>query len=157
MAWNKSSACRLLQSRLERYVDFKHVTKILCFGLGDFCRRPPWWYMEQQGSLEDIEIGAIRPSAIQHSVALTMADMCGANNVQLLAQDPKYTEEAKEMLKARRFSIVGPFGAGGFAEIDNDSVIFTRFITVPLAEIVADIARPIVIITSDVGVFNDTG
>jgi hypothetical protein len=157
MAWNKSSTCRLLQSRLKPVFSAKKVTKILCFGLGDTCRRPPAWYMDQPGSVEEIEAGCVRPHVIQHLVGLTMADMCGANNIQLLAQDPAYTEEAKEMLKVRGFSVVGSFGAAGFAEIDNDSVVVTAYITAPLAELVADIARPAVIITSDVGVFNDTG
>jgi len=114
--------------------------------------------MKQAGSNEhQLEAEAIRPSAIQHSVALTMADMCGANNVQLLAQDPSYTEEALEMLKARGFSIVGPFGAGGFAEIDHHSVVFSAFIGAPLKQIVADLARPALIITTGFAVFNDSG
>jgi hypothetical protein len=155
--WNKSSSCLLLQSRLEPVFSAKNVTKILCFGLGDMCRRPPCWYMDQPGSVVALEAESIRRNAIQHSVALTMADMCGANKVQLLAQDPKYTEEASEMLKARGFSIVGPFGAAGFAEIDNDSVAFAAFSAVPLAQIVADLARPAVIISTDFGVCSDTG
>jgi roadblock/LC7 domain-containing protein len=114
--------------------------------------------MKQAGLNEHkLEADSIRPSTIQHSVALTMADMCGANNVQLLAQDPSYTEEAKEMLKARGFSIVGPFGAGGFAEIDNDSVVFSAFVEAPLKQIVADLARPALIITTDFAVSNDAG
>jgi hypothetical protein len=156
MVWNKSSSCGLLQSRLEHVFSAKNVTKILCFGLGDMCRRPPPWYMEQPGSTEHIEAEAIRPKAVQHSVALTMADMCGAN-VQLLAQDPAYTEETKKMLKERGFSIIGPFGAAGFAEIDDDSVVFAAFAAVPLAQIVADLARPAVIITTYFGFCSDTG
>jgi hypothetical protein len=113
--------------------------------------------MDQPGSVDELGAESIRRNAIQHSVALTMADTCGTNKVQLLAQDPGYTEEAQEMLKARGFSIVGQFGAGGFAEIDNDSVVFSVFATVPMAEIVADLARPAVIVTSDIGAFNDTG
>jgi hypothetical protein len=107
--------------------------------------------MEHPGLLEELETESIRASAIQHSAALTVADMCGAENVQLLAQDPKYSEEANEMLRARGFSIVGRFGAGGFAEIDNNSVVFSAFAAVPVAEIIADLARPVVIITNKTG------
>jgi hypothetical protein len=157
MAWNESASRGLLQSVLEPVFSAKKVTKILCVGLGDICRRPPAWSMERPGSVYELDAESIRRSTIQHSAALTMADMCRANNGQLLAQDPGYTEEAKEMLKARGFSIVGQFGAGGFAEIDNNSVVFSAFAAVPLAEILADLARPAVIIISDIGASHDNG
>jgi hypothetical protein len=157
MAWNESASRGLLQSVLEPVFSAKKVTKILCVGLGDICRRPPAWSMERPGSVYELDAESIRRSTIQHSAALTMADMCRANNGQLLAQDPGYTEEAKEMLKARGFSIVGQFGAGGFAEIDNNSVVFSAFAAVPMAEIVADLERPAVIITSDIGASRDNG
>jgi roadblock/LC7 domain-containing protein len=106
-------------------------------------------------SEQELEAKFIRPSTIQHSVALTTADMCGANNIQLLAQDPGYTEEAKEMLKGKGFSIVGLAGAGGFAEIDDDSVVFSAFVEAPLKQIIADLTHPALIITTDRTTFNN--
>jgi hypothetical protein len=157
LAWNKSTSCRLLRSRLEDVFSVRKVAKIICFGLGDMCRRPSEWYFRgQKGSSEqELEADSIRPSTIQHSVALTMADMCSANNIQLLAQDPGYMEESKEIIKAKRFSIVGHFGAGGFAEIDDDSVVFSAFVQAPLKQIIADLAHPALIITTDYTAFND--
>lgn len=158
LTWSQSASCRLLQSRLEEVFSVRKVAKIICFGLGDMCRGPPEWYRRQMGSSEqELEAESIRPSTIQHSVALTMADMCSANNIQLLAQDPGYTEEAKEMLKGKGFSIVGLFGAGGFAEIDDHSVVFSAFVEAPLKQIIADLARPALIITTDRTTFNDAG
>jgi hypothetical protein len=96
---------------------------------------------------------------VQHSIALTIAEICRSrigNEVQLLAQDPDYTEEAKDILKANGFSIVGEFGAGGFAEVDDDSVVFSVFVEAPLKQIIADIARPVLIISTGFDVFNDS-
>ena len=158
LTWSQSASCRLLRTRLEEVFSVRNVAKIICFGLGDMCRGPPEWYRRQMGSSEQaLEAAFIRPSTIQHSVALTMADMCSANNIQLLAQDPGYAEEAKEMLKGKGFSIVGLAGAGGFAEIDDDSVVFSAFVEAPLKQIIADLARPALIITTDRTTFNDAG
>ncbi|KAM0545392.1 hypothetical protein ACHAPJ_011376 [Fusarium lateritium] len=75
--------------------------------------------------------------------------MTEGEEVKLLAQDPDYTEETIEMLERNGFSIVGQFGAGGFAEIDDDAVIFSAFIGAPLKQIIADLARPVAIITTE--------
>lgn len=107
----------------------------------------------------ELEASFVRPSMVQHSIALTIAKICHdstANEVQLLAQDPDYTKEAKEILKGNGFSIVGEFGAGGFAEVDDNSVVFSVFVEAPLKQIIADIARPLLIISTDVEVFNDS-
>jgi hypothetical protein len=72
----------------------------------------------------------------------------------LLAQDPDYTEQAQEILKGNGFSLVGRFGAGGFAEIDDNSVAFSAFVEAPLKQIIADIARPLLIILRSLGTAN---
>lgn len=137
----------------------KKISKIICFGLGDMYRQPPEWFKRQTGSSEqELEADSLRPSAVQHSIALTMADIYSEKNtIQLLAQDPGYTEEAQQLLKAKGFSIVGRFGAGGFAEIDDDSVVFSAYIAAPLKQIIADVARPALIITTEFSTFNDSG
>lgn len=79
LACNKSATCRLLQTQLEDVFLVKKVTKIICFGLGDMCRKPPEWYMKQEGSSDyELAVDSIRPSTIQHSVALTTSseDAC---------------------------------------------------------------------------------
>ncbi|OAF98607.1 uncharacterized protein CC84DRAFT_1169979 [Paraphaeosphaeria sporulosa] len=89
-----SASYCLLWSRLKEVFSVRMVAKIICFGLGDMCRGPLEWYRR----------------TIQHSVALTMADMC-----------------TKEMLKGKGFLIIRPFRAGGFTEIKDDSIIFSAF------------------------------
>ena len=111
--------------------------------------------MESSGqNLEDITAG----SMVQHSIALTIAEVCrnnGTNTIQLLTQDPDYTEESKGLLERNGFTIVGQFGAGGFAEIDEGSVVFSVSVEAPLKQIIADIARPTMIISTGFGIFND--
>jgi hypothetical protein len=46
--------------------------------------------------------------------------------VPLLTQDPDYTKVAEEILTEKNFEIVGPHGAGGFAEIDEESIVISR-------------------------------
>lgn len=154
--WNNSSSCTLLKSQLEKLVKERTVTKVVCFGLGDICCRPPEWWM--RGSSLDkktAEASFVHNSMMQHSMALTMAEACG-HDTQLLAQDPGYTENAKDILKGKGFSIVGQFGAGGFAELDDNSVVFSVFVEAPLKQIIADIARPQMVITTGFDVFNDS-
>lgn len=104
---------------------------------------------------EVAEAGFVRDSMLQHSMALTMAEVCG-HHTQLLTQDPDYTTEAKERLEGKGFSVIGQFGAGGFAEINNTSVVFSVFVEAPRKQIVADIARPLLIITTGFEVLNDS-
>ena len=136
-SWNKSASCQMLRSQLAQLLGNKKVTKVICFGLGDMCRQPP----EGWGDL-------LLVGMIQHSVALTIAEVCrdrGSSDVQLLAQDPEYSEPAKELLQENGFTIVGQFGAAGFAEIDDKTVVFSAFVSAPLKQIIADIARPALI------------
>lgn len=66
-------------------------------------------------------------------MALTIAQLCRGNEtVLLLAQDPEYTEVAKEILTEKEFKIVGPHGAGGFAEIDEESIVISPFAAAPV-------------------------
>ena len=153
-------SCKTLRSQLGSILLSKKVTKVICFGLGDMCRKPPEWLRRKASSGEqELEASFVRPSMVQHSIALTIAEICRdstRNDVQLLAQDPDYTEEAKDILKKNGFSIVGQFGAGGFAEVDENSVVFSVFVEAPLKQIIADIARPLLIIGTGFEVFNDS-
>lgn len=92
---------------------------------------------------------------IQHSMALTIAQLCRGNEtVPLLAQDPDYTEVAEEILTKKEFKIVGPRGAGRFAEIDEESIVISAFTAAPVKQIIADLARPVLIISTGFDVFN---
>ncbi|KAJ5624339.1 hypothetical protein N7510_000648 [Penicillium lagena] len=88
-------------------------------------------------------------------MALTIAQLCRGNEtLPLLAQDPEYTEVAEDILTKKGFKIVGTHGAGGFAEIDEDSIIISPFAAAPVKQIIADLARPVLIISTGFDVFN---
>ncbi|KAJ5124920.1 uncharacterized protein N7515_008745 [Penicillium bovifimosum] len=88
-------------------------------------------------------------------MALTIAQLCRSNEiVPLLAQDPDYTELAETILANKGFKIVGPHGAGGFAEIDEESIVISPFAAAPVKQIIADLARPVLIISTGFDVFN---
>ncbi|PQK08284.1 hypothetical protein BB8028_0001g03620 [Beauveria bassiana] len=160
LAWNESRSCELLRSRFEQISATKKVKRIVCFGLGDICRKPPEWMGRYPASGDhNLEISFVRGAMVQHSIALTLAQICSdiaGYDVQLLAQDPDYTDEAKAILKGNGFSIVGDYGAGGFAKVDDDSVVFSVFVEAPLKQIIADIARPLMIISTGFDTFNDS-
>ncbi|KAJ5163703.1 uncharacterized protein N7500_005533 [Penicillium coprophilum] len=96
-------------------------------------------------------------SMIQHSMALTITQLCCGNKIEplpLLTQDPDYTEAAETILTKKGFKIVGLYGAGGFAEIDEESIVISPFAAAPVKQIIADLARPILIISTGFDVFN---
>lgn len=95
---------------------------------------------------------------VQHSIALTLANVCNKtarNTIRLLAQDPDYTVQSRRILAENGFEIVGQFGAGGFSEIDGESIVFSPFASAPVKQILADTARPALVISSGFGAFND--
>ncbi|KAJ2986496.1 hypothetical protein NUW58_g4998 [Xylaria curta] len=142
LAWENSATCNLLRCDLTKFLGTKKVTKIVCFGLGDLHRKPPEWLTRM----------------IQHSIALTIADFCrhGSDEfVRLLSQDPDYTEQTKEILTRSGFEIVGQYGAGGFAEIDDETVVFSVFVNAPVKQIIADIARPLLVISTGFEICDD--
>ncbi|KAH8678514.1 hypothetical protein BX600DRAFT_149878 [Xylariales sp. PMI_506] len=161
LSWMRSRSCESLRSCVEELLETKEVTKIICFGLGDMCRKPPEWMSRQNKSGElDLDISVVEGSMIQHSVALTIADIYHkrktGKKVRLLAQDPEYTEQTVEILKVYGFEIVGRFGAGGVAEIDEESVVICAFVAAPAKQIIADIARPALVITTGFEAFNNS-
>ncbi|CAI7613289.1 unnamed protein product, partial [Penicillium viridicatum] len=88
-------------------------------------------------------------------MAITIAQLCRGNEtVPLLAQEPDYTELAEKILTKKEFKIVGPHGAGGFAEIDEESIVISAFAAAPIKQIIADLARPMLIISTGFNVFN---
>lgn len=129
--WAASVACDEFKSSFRKSLRGKTVTKIICFALGDLST----YYKD---------------SPTQHAVALTMAEIArdGKQKIRLLAQDPGYTDISKAFLKrsGRDFEIVGEHGAGGFAEVDEQSVVFSAFPLAPVRQVIADIAHPAILI-----------
>jgi hypothetical protein len=156
LLWQNSTTCKHLAALVQDLLGKKTVKKVLCFGLGDFCRSAPEWLKEQHDSWDETsDVENVTGCMIQHSMALTIAQLCrGSEPVSLLAQDPDYTEVAEEILTKKGFKIVGHHGAGGFAEIDEESIVISAFAAAPVKQIIADLARPVLIITTGFGVFN---
>ena len=146
----------------------KKVTKIVCFGLGELNFKPPDWWRIQNSSKpndeQEAETSVIEGALIHHAIALTMASVAraafGIGEVRLLTQDPRYSDETKDLLQEMGFEVVGDHGAGGFAEMDDESLVFSAFANVPVRQIIADLARPAVIICArgtSAGVFASPG
>ncbi|KAL4960576.1 uncharacterized protein BDV14DRAFT_182296 [Aspergillus stella-maris] len=156
MLWQNSKSCTRLTDLVRPLLGTNTVKKVLCFGLGDFCRSAPEWLKKQDHSRdENLEVQHVTGCMIQHSMALTIAHLCYGNEmVPLLAQDPEYTEAAKRILIEKGFKIVGPHGAGGFAEIDEESIVISPWAAAPVKQIIADLGRPKIIITTGFHVFN---
>ncbi|KAJ5777268.1 hypothetical protein N7520_000514 [Penicillium odoratum] len=154
--WKNSMTCKLLAALVQDLLGKNIVKKVLCFGLGDFCRTAPEWLSKQHDLWnETLEVKNVMGCMIQHSMALTIAQICCGNEaVSLHAQDPDYTSAAEEILTKKNFKIVGHHGAGGFAEIDEESIVISAFAAAPVKQIIADLARPALIISTGFEVFN---
>ncbi|KAJ5117645.1 hypothetical protein N7448_011277 [Penicillium atrosanguineum] len=115
LLWQNSKTCKHLAALVQDLLGTKTVKKVLCFGLGDFCRFAPEWLKKQDDSWDETsEVKNVMGCLIQHSMALTIAQLCCGNEpVSLLAQDPEYTKVAEEILTKKGFKIVGTHGAGG--------------------------------------------
>jgi len=53
------------------------------------------------------------------------------------------------MLHELGFEIVGQHGARGFAEVDDDSVVFSAWVSAPVKQVIADLARPVAFLCPD--------
>ncbi|KAI0516710.1 hypothetical protein F5B22DRAFT_176522 [Xylaria bambusicola] len=169
--WNASATCEALTSQLLDLLigdgNSKKVTKVVCFGLGDLNFKPPdRWRIENNSQTEDKrqpETNIIEGALIHHAIALTIAEVTRScipaerSSVRLLTQDPKYSDETKALLRKIGFEITGEYGAGGFAEVDDESIVFSAFAAAPVKQMVADLALPVAIICAkktSAGVYN---
>ena len=156
-AWNDSGTCSWFKAYIRQLLGARKVSKVICFGLGDITRRPPTWWRVRNALTENPETEASvwGDSMTQHCVVLTLAevlrDSAAGTAVRLLTQDPKYSDKTARDLGKIGFEVVGRAGAGGFAEVDDDSVVFSALTTAPVKQIIADIARPALIISRPPG------
>ncbi|KAI0173455.1 hypothetical protein GGR52DRAFT_387993 [Hypoxylon sp. FL1284] len=131
------------------------VTKIVCFGLG---RITPSLSYEASGPKSAAEANNQRGRALmQHALALQARDRLRLpddfsfdtlRHVELYAQDPAYSAADRAALQAFGFEVVGQHGAGGFALVDDNSLVITCHPSAPVTQILADIARPAAILTT---------
>ncbi|KXJ97257.1 hypothetical protein Micbo1qcDRAFT_191794 [Microdochium bolleyi] len=159
--WQASATCRSVKTQISHILSSsseKTVSKVVCFGLGDFTFRPPdWWYIQNRRGPEheqETELDCVVGSIVHHAIAVTLREAVAAathTEVKLVTQDPKYTAKSKSIIRAAapEFEFVGQRGAGGFAELDDDCIVFAPFVAAPINQIIADLARPAVIITCE--------
>lgn len=135
-AWEASESYAQLQKTVESRENFPLITKIVALALGSM----------QPRSLDNWD----HRSEYQHALALTLRDIVGkrqgetSGNVQCYVQDPAYTEVDKSILKTYDITILEDPDA--FVEIDGSTIVLTFAPDVPVRQIVADIARPAMMI-----------
>lgn len=158
--WRNSKSCEQITGLIKGLLraTTNTVKNVICFGLGEFCRSAPEWLKRLEKAWdENSDLNHVMGCMIQHSMALTIAQLCRGNEpVPVLVQDPDYTEATKEVLIARKFNLVGNHGAGGFADINEYSIVISPYPAAPVKQIIADLARPMIIISIGFSVFNDS-
>ncbi|CAJ2502076.1 Uu.00g049290.m01.CDS01 [Anthostomella pinea] len=134
------------------------ISKIGCFGLGDLVH-----------AVEDREGEYIAPYNVcacraQHALAFAVRaalvriyreeqhqDHAGEETeegeretaaIRLLFQDPTYTDKCRALLTEKGGEVVGSFGVGGFAEVDEHTLVVSLNPFAPVREIIADVAMP---------------
>lgn len=94
-------------------------------------------------------------SMSQHALALLLRDFLaskyppgddseGAGEIKCYAQDPIYTPVDEQVLREAGFTIV--HDPEGFVKIDETSVVIAINPDIPVKQIIADIARPAIMI-----------
>ena len=133
--WEGSGACNQLRQTLAS-AGVQQVDKIIGFACSTMYRYGQFSYI----------------CAMQHALLLSLRDFFtpSATNAQAprcIVQDPSYQAADREILEGEGMSIVDD--PWGFLEVDETSVVFSCGPDVPVQDIVANIARPAVMIWDD--------
>ncbi|KAK7973232.1 hypothetical protein PG988_007366, partial [Apiospora saccharicola] len=166
--WENSETHQLLHTRIRALVGpgtGRKANKVVCIGLPYLSRRPPvcWRAINCKSETPESEVWIHKGSIAKYGAAMTIADALReireqkrdttagcpeGTGVRLLTQDYVYSEATKAYVRGLGFQVVGDYGAGGFAEIDDETVVFccARSTLGPIKQVVADIARPAIFI-----------
>lgn len=121
------------------------INKIVCFGLGSFSDRwrPLSGPEDPRGRNPNPDPYPLRIQHHHQAMLWTrlLKDRFG-HGVKLYAQDPEYTFLDQRILEDNGFTIVGRHGAGGFAMVDRQTLVFSVFCEANTREIVFEITRP---------------
>jgi hypothetical protein len=137
-AWEASKACHRLRSAHES-TPLPRITKIVAFA----------------NSTMAVADTLCPRSSQQHALILTLREILsrrlttGQPEIRCFAQDPVYGEGDKEVLG--RVGIAVLDDPRGFLEVDDETVVLSFCPNIPVRQIVADIARPAVMIWGRVG------
>jgi hypothetical protein len=138
--WEASGQCKQLRSILASAKMPLGITKIVAFACGPFLRIIP----EPQCSR-----GSVR-SATQHALIFTLLDILSKNNVRVseeikcYAQDPAYSAIDKSLLEQAGVKVL--VDPEAFLEVDESTVVLSFCPNVCVRQVVADIARPAMMI-----------
>lgn len=138
-SWEQSATCQQLTKTL-RDVDLScEVTKVVGFACGDI-------------SFSDVPVDRAQRSASQHALLLTLRNVLQEknkthkSNILCYAQDPIYNTVDKTVLGNFGINVVDD--PEGFLQVDNSSVVFSCAPNIPVKQVVADLARPAILIWS---------
>ncbi|KAL2020086.1 hypothetical protein VTK56DRAFT_8890 [Thermocarpiscus australiensis] len=130
--WEASEDCRRLRAVLETAL-LPRVNSIVAFACSTMSAK--------KGELRTI---------YQHALILTMRDILSSRRceekpeISCFAQDPIYTDIDEEVL--RRAGVAVLQDPRGFLEVDDQSLVISFAPNIPVRQIIADIARPAVLI-----------
>ncbi|KAI1737962.1 hypothetical protein F4680DRAFT_467741 [Xylaria scruposa] len=129
--WSKHDARHKLAAALLGLELPPCINKIVCFGLGNHLTK-------------EFEYWTQHPAAISIRNALKMKF---GWKLRLLTHFPEYTSDTKAVLEEHGFEVIGKNGIDGFLEVDEKSLVFCKPSDIPVRQILAELARPAVIIT----------
>jgi len=132
--WDASAACRELIATLQVLADasrLPHVDKVVAFA----CHRPSVVERAERVAREHALVLSIRDFFIRHSPTTT---------VRCYTQDPIYEDIDREVLEELRMIVLDH--PRGFLEVDESTAVFSLAPGVAIRQIVADIARPALMI-----------
>lgn len=143
--WMASKPCKQLQLIFQSISLPQQIDHIIGFAFGPFA----------YGLAES---GTVR-AAYQHALILTLQDVMkkkmDTEYINCFVQDPEYTEVDKTILNEHDItSLEDPWG---FLKINERSVVVSCAPSIPVKQIVSDLARPAIIIWDRVSDTDATG
>ena len=137
--WNGSKACLRFKSIIKTALPY--CDNNVAFALGELSR--------------PIREGSQLRSAFQHALLLTLRTALEAyhaeENITCYAQDPAYSTTDRALLDANGITVVDD--PEGLLQVNNSSAVLSCGPNVPIKEIIADIARPALIIWVKVDIY----
>jgi hypothetical protein len=131
--WQGSPDCRRLRDLFDSMLP-QTVNKVVAFACGTMTIN----YRQER-------------TVMQHAMALTILDILQRRrpgkqqpDIRCFVQDPSYTDTDEEILGGAGVTVVQD--PRGFLEVDDQTVVVSISPDIPIRQIIADIARPAVLI-----------
>ncbi|KAK3896879.1 hypothetical protein C8A05DRAFT_39575, partial [Staphylotrichum tortipilum] len=132
-AWRETEECMRIKTLLATEPLPASITKIIAFALGDIAQP-----RSRQAR-----------SICQHAMILSVRDALDRRRgpdqpaIRCFAQDPAYNDVDEKVLGEAGITVLGD--PRGFLEVDDATVVISISPNIPVRQIVADIARPAVL------------